>query len=228
MNFLVDCILVLIVAIGAFLGIKRGFIKTIAKPVKLILTLVIAFSFAAPLSETLVEPKVREPIANQMEEYIVENCENINADNIKEELPTLLKVGAGVFDIDIEKLVRENQGEALVNKICDSLIAPAVHLVSTVITFLILCILSGIVLSILIAILNAVVDDGFIGVFNRILGGVFSTAFAFIIAWLLTSVFTYVINLPSVASSEFASKFSGGFIYKLFNKLNPIELLLSF
>ncbi len=228
MNFIVDLILVLIVAIGLFLGIKRGFIKTIAKPVKIILTLVISFSFASPLSEALIEPKVREPIANQMEEYIVENCSDINADNINEELPTLLKIGAGVFDIDVEKLAKEETGESLVNKIVDSLIAPATGLISTVITFIILYFLSGIVLTILISILNAALDDGFIGVFNRILGGIFSTAFAFIIAWALTSIFTYVINLPSVANSEWASEFSGGFIYKLFNSLNPVELLLSF
>ena len=41
LNFVVDALLVLIVLIGLLLGIKRGFVKTIAKPVKFILTLVI-------------------------------------------------------------------------------------------------------------------------------------------------------------------------------------------
>ena len=116
----------------------------------------------------------------------------------------------------------------MVHKIADSLIAPAIHVISTAVTFLLLWIVSGILLRILISILNAAVDDGFIGVFNRILGGIFSTAFAFILAWALTSIFTYVINLPSVAATEWATKFSGGFVSKLFNSLNPIELLLSF
>ena len=104
MNFIVDLSLILILLIGLALGIKRGFIKTVAKPVKFILTLVIAFSFAAPVSEALVEPRVREPISNQMEEYILENCEGINKENIKEELPTVLKIGASLFDIDIDSL----------------------------------------------------------------------------------------------------------------------------
>ena len=46
MSFIVDIILVLIVLMGLFLGIKRGFVKTVAKPVKIILTLVISLSFA--------------------------------------------------------------------------------------------------------------------------------------------------------------------------------------
>ena len=228
MNFIVDLSLILILLIGLALGIKRGFIKTVAKPVKFILTLVIAFSFAAPVSEALVEPRVREPISNQMEEYILENCEGINKENIKEELPTVLKIGASLFDIDIDSLAAGEGEGSLVNKISSALIAPAIHVVSTVITFVILYFLSGIVLSIAIAILNAVLDVGFVGVFNRILGAVFSTAFAFFIAWGLTSIFTYVINLPSVATHEWASGFEGGFVYKLFNSLNPIELLLSF
>ncbi|MBQ7333427.1 MAG: CvpA family protein [Clostridia bacterium] len=228
LNIIVDCILVLIIAIGLFLGIKRGFVKTIAKPVKIILTFVIAFSFASPLSKTFVEPRMREPIANQMEEYILENCEGISAENINEELPTVLKIGASLFDIDINELASGEESASIVNKITESLISPAIHVVSTIITFIILLLVSGIALSIIIWILNSIVDVGVVGVFNRILGAIFSTAFAFIIAWGLTSVFTYVINLPSVAASEWASGFKGGFVYKLFNSINPIELLLSF
>ena len=228
MSFIVDLILVLILLIGLFLGIKRGFVKTVAKPVKIILTLVVAFSFAAPLSEALIEPKIREPIANQMEEYVIENCGEINAENISDELPTVLKIGASLFNIDINELAKAEEGGALVNKIADSLISPAIHVVSTIITFIILYFLTGLVLSILIAILNAVLDVGFVGVFNRILGAIFSTAIAFILAWGLCAIFTYVINLPSVAANDWASGFNGGFVYRLFETLNPIELLLSF
>lgn len=228
-GFLVDFILILVVAVGLFLGIKRGFVKTIAKPVKIILTLVITFSFASPLSEALVEPEIREPIANQMEEYILENCEDITAENINEELPTVLKIAAGIFDIDVNELASgASDSESIVNEIADSLISPAIHVISTIITFIILYFLTGIVLSILISILNSIIDVGVVGVFNRVLGGIFSTAFAIIIAWGLTSIFTYVINLPALASTEWVREFEGGFIYDLFNNLNPIELILSF
>jgi len=176
----------------------------------------------------LIEPVVRDSISNQMEEYILEKCGDITADNIDEELPTILKIGAGVFDIDIDELAAGETSEEIVHKIVESLAAPAIHVVSTVITFIILYIVSGLLLSLLLGLLNNIIDDGAVGVLNKILGAVFSTVFAFIIAWCVTSVFTYVINLPSVAENSWASEFSGGFVYKLFKSLNPIELLLSF
>ena len=144
MSFIVDASLILILLIGLFLGIKRGFVKTIAKPVKLILTLVISFSLAAPLSEALIEPKIREPISNQMEEYILENCEGINKDNINEELPTVLKIGASLFDIDINELAGGEEG-TVVSRITEALISPAIHVVSTIITFILLYFISGII-----------------------------------------------------------------------------------
>ena len=228
LNIIVDVAILLIILIGLILGIKRGFVKTVAKPVKVVLALVIAISFSSSIAESFVEPRIREPISNQMEEYVLENCDDINSENINEELPTVLKIAASLFEIDIDEIAGEEDGDTIVERIIKSLISPTIHVISLIITFIILYFLSGIALSIALWILNSMVDNGVIGVFNRILGAVFSTALAFVIAWAAASLFTYVINLPSISVHEWASDFEGGFIYKFFNTLNPIELLLSF
>ncbi len=227
-GFIVDIIIVLIVLFGLILGISKGFIKTVAKPVKFVLALVIAFSFCANASVTFVEPLVREPLSNQIVNYIEEKSTELTPDNLDEELPTVLKIAATVFDIDIENLSDETTPDEIVAEIVDKLISPAIHLISTVISFFILYILASIVFSILLSIFNAVFDGGVLGLINKILGAVFSTALAIIIAWVATLIFTYVLNLPVMADKVWVQEFDGGFIFEFFNKFNPIDLVLSF
>lgn len=228
LTIVVEIVLIAMIAVGMFLGIKRGFIKTVAKPVKFILALVIAFSLSGTVATNIVEPLIATPVTAQMEEYIQEKCENISSENISEELPTVLKISAGLFDIDLEELSNGASTEELISSIVSSLVSPALHVVAVVISFIALYLLSNLCLSIVISILNAVFDTGLIGVCNRILGFVFSTAFAVIIAWIAVSLFTYVISIPALASTPTIQEFEGGFVYKFFNNLNPIDLLLSF
>lgn len=227
LKLIVDLVLILIVAIGIFVGVKQGFIKTVAKPVKIILTFVIATSFASRFAVGAVEPRLGPALTNQIEEYILSECGDINSENLEEELPTLLKIAAGIFDVDIKDSEAESP-EALVNAIVNKLTYPVVHVVSVIISFVILALLSSIILSILLWIISAIFDGGVIGVFNRILGGAVCFVLSFVTAWLLASVFTYTIHLPSVADKAWASSFEGGLIYRFFNSINPIDLLLSF
>ncbi len=227
-NIIVDIVLILVVLAGFILGIKRGFIKTVAKPVKLALAIVIAFSFAAPASEAFIEPTVKEPISNQIEGVLLEKSETLTPENMNEELPTLLKIAATVFNIQIDGVSADADSEEIIAQIVDKLISPAVHIISTAIAFLVLYIVSNIALSILLSILNSVFDTGFVGTVNKILGAVFSTALFVIFAWLLTLLFTYIIHAPALAQQEWVKNFDGGFVYDFFNKFNPIDWLLSF
>jgi uncharacterized membrane protein required for colicin V production len=145
------------------MGIKRGFVKTVAKPVKIILTLIIAFSFASSFSEKTVEPRIGPSISNQVEDYILEKCGDLTPDNLDEELPTLLKISAGIFDIDIDEVMSESSAEGVVSAIIEVLVSPVVRVVSIIISFVILCLISSIVLSFSASltgfVLNSVVPD---------------------------------------------------------------------
>lgn len=228
LNVIVEIVLIAVIAIGMILGIKRGFIKTVAKPVKFVLTLVIAFSLSGTVANNIIEPVIAEPITTQMEEYVYEKCEDINSDNVEEKLPTILKISAGLFNIDLDEMSDGATTEELISRIISSLVSPAIHVVAVIISFILLYFLSSLCLALVIAVLNSFFDTGLIGVCNRVLGCVFSTAFAVIIAWCAVSVFTYVINVPALAETSAVQSFEGGFVYKFFNNLNPIDLLLSF
>ena len=227
LKIVLDLVLLLIVAVGTIVGIKQGFIKTVAKPVKIILTFVIAISFANRFAVGAVEPRLGPALTNQIEEYILTECEELNSENLADELPTLLKIAAGIFDVEINANEGESP-EALVNVIVERLTYPVVHVVSVIISFVILALLSSIILSVLLWIVAAFFEGGVIGAFNRILGGALCFILSFVASWILASVFTYVIHLPSIADKAWASSFEGGIIYRFFNSINPIDLLLSF
>ncbi len=227
LKIIIDLLLLLTVLIGTLLGVKQGFVKTVAKPLKIILTFVIATSFASRFAVGAVEPRLGPALTNQIEEYILTECGDINSDNLEDELPTLLKIAAGIFDVDI-KDAGEESPEELVNRIVEKLTYPVVHVVSVILAFVILALLSSIILSILLWIVSAVFEGGVIGVFNRILGGSVCFVLSFVAAWVLASAFTYSIHLPGIADKVWASSFEGGFIYRFFNSINPIDLLLSF
>ena len=223
LDIIIDILLIAIILIGAFLGIKKGFVKMATKPVKFVASIVLAFTICVGVANAVIVPLIEEPIANYVSEFVYENCENITADNAAEELPTLLKISATIFNIDVADITK-GSGNAVLDAIVENLTAPVINIISIIIAFVLVYILASILFSLLLALINAIFSKGIFGVFNRILGFVFTGSVALIVSWALTALFEFTIHLPVFEGVEF----NGGFIYNFFNTYSPIELLLSF
>ena len=227
MNIIVDIILVLIILIGGFVGYKRGFIVTVTKPVKWFLALILAVTLCNSAAEAVIEPIISEPVTNQITEYLIEKCPDMTAENVSDELPTVLRLAAGIVDVDIDSFDGADIN-TLVSQIVESLATPTIHLFSVLIAFILIYIISKILLAILIGILDKVFDVGFVGSVNRFLGVIFGAAFAFVISWLVVLGLGYVISTSLVEDIELLREFDGGYIYDFFDRITPLELLLSF
>lgn len=226
-NWIVDIAIVLIMAIGVIIGIKMGFIKTVSKPVRFVLSLVIAFSFAAKLSVAIVEPLISAPITNQLSDFLSVKFADVSAETV-DTLPTLVKFAAGLCGVDIAE-VATNAGEgSIINAIVTEITAPFTSIICTALAFIILFFVSKLVLTLVFAIINKIVDNGFVGIVNRIIGAVFMGALAFIVCWGAASIFELVINLPVFEGQAWVNEFTGGYVYKFLKSINPIDLLLSF
>lgn len=223
----VDLIIIAIIAVGAIVGISRGFILTLAKPVKWVAAILIALCLCNPVANEIVQPMIEAPITNQISEYLTEECSDITAETAGKELPTLLKLAAGIVGVDVTSMTGENASE-YISEIVSKLAVPAIHLISVIIAYLALYFLSKLLLALAVSLINSIFSGGIFGIVNKILGFVFSTTFAFIIAWLVTALFGYIIHLPSLADVQWISSFEGGFVYKFFKEISPIDLLLSF
>ena len=226
-KIIVDILILAIVGIGTFIGVKRGFFMTVTKPVKWFAAIVLAFTLCTPFADHVLQPLIEAPITNQITNYLVEECADITAENAGNKMPTILKIAASLADINTDGFSGDTS-EAIIGQLVDKLAVPVVHLISVVLSFIIVYILAKILLKIVLKIINSILDRGFFGVVNKILGGIFGFLFSFVIAWLFVILFGYAINIPLIADFEWAKNFDGGYIYEFFETMSPIELLLSF
>lgn len=226
-KIIVDLILTAFIVTGVVMGIKRGFIKTILKPVRFLGSFGIAVGCSAGFGRAVISPIIQKPIVNKISAHLYQYCPNITQATAEDELPTLLKVAAAIFGIDINNL-SPDQSEEFIQSVVSSLAEPVVNVISMIFAFFALFFLSKLLITVAFLIINKIFDKGILGVPNKILGCVFCTLFAFTVSWLFTVVFDFIIHADAFANVSWAYGFEGGFVYKLFKELSPIELLLSF
>ena len=107
-NIAVDVILTAIIIVGAVIGAKCGFVKIISKPVAFFGSLAIAFGFSDDFAAALIEPRIYNPVSAKMAEYLYSHCGHLTAENAADELPTLLKIAAAIFNIDLNDFTGES------------------------------------------------------------------------------------------------------------------------
>ena len=226
-NWIVDIAFLLIMAIGIIVGIKLGFIKTVAKPVRFVLSVVIAFTLAANFSAAVVEPLISGPITNQLTAFLSEKFADMTAEKV-DTLPTLVKFAAGLCNVDIAEVATDVGEGSIIAAIVSEITTPFTSIICTAVAFIALFFVAKLVLTLLFALIDKIVDNGIVGVANRVIGAVFMGALAFIVCWGAASIFELVINLPVFEGQTWVNEFTGGFIYKLLKSINPIDILLSF
>ena len=226
LNIIFDILLVVILVGGAVVGILKGFIKILSRPLKPILSIVIAMGLCSVVSSAIVEPIISEPVSNQISGFLYENCDNLTPENFDEELPTLIKFAATTAGINVNEILHE--GEDVIKSVVDSLISPVVTIISTIVAFVLVYIAARLLVSLAFWVINAVFNAGVFGVLNKTLGFITSFLLAIFISWAFVSVVEYVIHFPAFADSALVADFTGGFFYNLFKQYNPVELLLSF
>ena len=227
MNIIIDIILCAIVALGVYIGFRCGLLKIAAKPVKFFAVLAFAIGFAKRFAKTVVAPFIGPSVTGYVSSFLRDNSAEITAENVSEKLPTVLKISAAVFNIDVNEIA-STATDSVVERIIEKLTAPLISLVAVVISFLLLYVLGKLLFALLVSLLNGIASHGVLGILNKTLGVVFSTALFILIAWGVAVVMELVFSMPAFSENPAISGFEGGIVYKFFNTYNPIELILSF
>lgn len=218
----IEILLWAIIVFGAVWGIHSGFIKMAGKPVKFVLSIVLAFSLCSVFASSVVMPIIDQPITNYIYEFLSKNCPDINAENILDELPTVLKMAAGMSGIDIEELASQYSGVDIIFEITDKLASPVIELFSLIISFVIVYFVAKLLITILLAVLDFIFNDGLFGAMNKVLGAASGTILALAAAWAVAVIVEFLFHINSDGMEN------AGYLYTFFNTYSPIELLLSF
>ena len=230
LNIILNALLILIIAGGFTFGLKKGFISLAAGPIKFFLTLGIAFTACGAVAASTIAPAIEAPIASYVSDFLYKNCPDISAANVVEELPTMLKLAAGLAGLDIVEIANgaDSAGTAIIEEISSILTAPVVDLFSVIIAFALVYIVAKIILTLIFYVINLGCKKGFVGGVNKLIGVVFGLCFSIIIAWGLVAVLELAFHSPAFADNALVADFEGGFLYGFFREYSPVELLLSF
>ena len=227
-NVMFDIILVGIMLAGAIIGAKNGFIDTVARPVKFVAAIALAFSLASTVGQHIVEPIIGPAISHKLSDILIEKYSEITAATANESLPTLIKFAASMCGVNIEGVVSSSEGVSVIQAVVDAVTAPVVDIMGVIFGFVIVYFASKVILNFVMILVNSIVNRGLVGAVNRALGCVLTLFLAFVVVWAVTSVSEFILNIPAIASAEWVQGFSGGPVYKFFRSFTPLDLLLSF
>lgn len=227
LNIFFEILLIGLLVGGSYYGIKMGFFNIALKPIKIVLGIAFALSLCNVVGTYLIAPLIQSPITNYIKEFMYDNCSNLSPENVVEEMPTLLKMAGAAFDIQIVDTPGMTT-DAMLEDIIFNLTSPAVILISIGIAFILLYILAKFAFSGGIILVNSIFDIGIIGKINRAMGFILAGLLAFLAAWSLVGIVDFFFHLSIFDGVEAIRSFRGGLLYRLFNSLSPIELLLSF
>lgn len=225
LEILLDLILLALIGGGVYIGIKQGFVSIMAKPVKLFASLLLAYAACGGFASIFVVPFIEAPITNYITDFLYENCSALTPVTIADELPTLLKIGAAVFDINVYEIAANAEGD-VIHAIVSHLASPSIYVVAVVISFALVYVIGRLIFAGIMFLVKYFFKDGILGTVNKTMGIVFATCLAFIAAWALAGFLEFIFNTPLFA--EGMTDFNGGLLYRFFNSFSPIELLLSF
>ena len=227
-NVFFDIILVGILLCGVALGIKNGFVDTVARPIKFVFAIAMAVSLAASFGSAIIEPIIGPAISHKIADILIEEYSEITAANANESLPTLIKLAAIMCGVDITDVASSAEGISVIEAVADAVTTPMVEIISTIFGFIAVYFLSKLLFSFGLVFVNSIVRRGVVGGVNRALGSVFGLFFAFVIGWAFTSVIEFFFNIPVIASANWVENFTGGPVYNFFKSFTPLDRLLSF
>lgn len=235
-NLVVDLLIIAIIAIGAIIGLKRGFIKSVLKTGAGIISLVVAYAFNKPLSAFLSEKYFRGPIQEKislaLDSHLGGALDTLTPEKLVSGVPDTLKNILNLVGCDIEKVASDaiSSGADTITRFCESSASLIANALATIVAFSVLLIGSFILLRVLALILDPVIKliPG-IKQLNSTLGLLFGLICALINVWMFSSCAVYLIEAIRLSSPDFLLGFEreSTVILKVLTAFNPISLFFN-
>lgn len=199
MHFIIDLILIGIIAIIALVSAKKGFVRTVVEVVGFIAAVIIAFTVSKPLADVTYVKGIEPAILNSVSESFQDNTVQ-TVDAVWENLPQFITDNAAIFGISKEVLEEsisqgaENNAQTMLADVSQNVIKPFVVGILETVYAVILIILLSFVVKIIAKLLNKVFSFSVVGKLNKTLGGVLGAVKGIAIALIICEALLLIVS----------------------------------
>ena len=211
MGHVIADILFLVVGVGLVLVCaKRGFLKSAIHFLKTVLAFVFAYLFGSKLGQFLcdkfIAAPVREWVYGRLEGLYTQAASSVNAEAIASEFPDFLLSD----EIKANLSAAEGSGEELLNTMTDSIATPAATVISNILGYIGVFVISLVLLWVAAIVLTKLVERiTFLHRINTALGALLGLLIAVTLLFVAASVIKFISAESEVYTGSVIVKFFG-------------------
>lgn len=199
MSLIIDAIIIIAAIVAVYLGISRGFIRSVMHFSSLILSVLAVYLFTAPVAgwigETFIEGRLSESVENSISSIVTAGEEKLQLDVVFSQRPEALEKIAEKFDFDLdslEKYYKESlsgfSDNLAIEDMAEKIASPAVVAISNIIAAIAIFLLSMLALSLITHLLDFIFRLPVLKTLNKFLGFVFGLASAAVTVWIIANI----------------------------------------
>lgn len=229
MSYILDAIILVIIAITVFLSAKKGFVRTLIEVVGFVAAIIIAFTFSTPISNSIYDNAISPIVVDTVEEAATDtaNASAAAVDAIWNKLPKFITnsnfLSLSKDGISKEVALETSDGvTAIADSISNSFVKPLItKLLSTLISVILVVILLFVV-KILAKYINKLFSFSVIGSINKTLGAALGVVKGAVIALVLSMVITLIVSITPNGFLFFTyENINASYLFKFLAELSP-------
>ena len=213
MSLIIDLIIILAAVAAIYLGISRGFIRSVMHFASLILALVAVFLFTSPvaawLNNSFIESGVSDIIEDSLSGIVSAGENSLDISKIFSDRPEPLNEIAAKFGCDLDELEAYynnflssgTESEAL-GDLSGKIAAPTSQAISNVLAAIIVFIAAMLILRLITFILDMVFRLPVLDKLNKFLGLLFGIGSAVITSWVIANISVGLISAFESVNGE--------------------------
>lgn len=227
MNFILDLIILGIIALCVIISAKRGFVKCLVETIGFVAAIVVAFTVSSPLADLTYDKLIEPPVVKAATDAVGETAEheawNALPDFLSNKESALLGTTVNTFTEKITQNISKGT-ETAVKTASQEIVKPVATKLLSLLFSVILIIVLLIVVKFLAKLLNGIFSFSLVGKLNRSLGGVVGAIEGIVFAMIFCMIISLILSFTGKPFLIFSQEsINNSYIFKLFTEFIPFN-----
>ena len=223
LSIVLDILILVVLAIPVVQGFRNGFVKTVLRFGRVLISAVLSCLFAKRVGGWLRDKWIYDFVYGKIDGIVTDEVgKGATIDNISDKLPAGLRDSLSAFGVDTGALAEDvaEAGQSAIAEFTENVASSVSGIVSVVLAFLAVFLVSFLLLLIVGALLNAIVSRiPIIKTINRWLGGVIGLLVGICAAWGVAQLVVAILGFFAMTD------YSNAYILNFFHSVNPLRWL---